>query len=99
LYRQEVPVNETDEFSAKAAGESRAASPNGGRPARHGCLTALMVLVGVLFLLPGLCTLFFSGNGVGVFSDPVFGMVAMATLAVGIGGIVLIWLALRGQRR
>jgi hypothetical protein len=59
-------------------------------PPRSGCLTALMVLVGVMFMLPGLCTLaFFPNQGIAV---------TIAFIVIS-GGILLIWLALRGQRR
>lgn len=69
-------------------------------PPRHGCLTALMVLVGVIFLLPGLCTIIFAtASGGSILSDQLFGPIAIITLSVGSGGIVLIRSALRGQRR
>jgi hypothetical protein len=65
-------------------------------PPRHGCLTALMVMVGIIFLLPGLCVLAISKD---LYADPLFGTVAVIAAVVGIGGIMLIRLALRGQRR
>jgi hypothetical protein len=59
-------------------------------PPRSGCLTALMVLMGVILLLPGLCTLaFFPDQGIAV----------TISFIVISGGILLIWLALRGPRR
>jgi len=70
-------------------------SPNDIPPPRHGCLTALMVLVGIIFLLPGVCTLVFSG---GDLRDPMMSTIALVTFVVFMGGIALIWLALRGQR-
>lgn len=65
------------------------------RPPRHGCLTVLMVMVGIIFLLPGLCVLATSKD---LHADPLFGTVAIIAAVVGIGGIMLIRLALRGQR-
>jgi hypothetical protein len=65
-------------------------------PPRSGCLTAFMVIVGVVLLLPGVCVLAVSKD---LYSDPLFGLVAIVASIVGIGGITLIWRALRGQRR
>jgi hypothetical protein len=65
-------------------------------PPRHGCLTVLMVMIGIIFLLPGLCVLAISKD---LHADPLFGTVAIVASVVGIGGIMLIRLALRGQRR
>jgi hypothetical protein len=69
--------------------------PEGIPPPRHGCLTVLMVMVGIIFLLPGLCVLAISKD---LYADPLFGTVAIIAAVVGIGGIMLIRLALRGQR-
>jgi len=55
-----------------------------------------MVLVGAIFLLPGLCVLAITKD---LHSDPLFGLIAIIAFVVGVGGIVLIRLALRGQRR
>jgi hypothetical protein len=55
-----------------------------------------MVMVGIIFLLPGLCVLAISKD---LYADPLFGTVAVIAAFVGIGGIMLIRLALRGQRR
>ena len=57
-----------------------------------------MVMMGIIFifLLPGLCVLAISKD---LYADPLFGTVAVIAAFVGIGGIMLIRLALRGQRR
>ena len=69
--------------------------PLANPPPRHGCLTALMVVVGIALLLPGICTLVLSrGN----FGDPLMAGIAGITLLVFIGGVALIALALRNQR-
>jgi hypothetical protein len=69
-------------------------------PERDGCLTALMVLVGIVLLLPGLCAVIL---GVGYFRDSQFDSSLMAIillcLLVGFGGIMLIRAAIRGPRR
>lgn len=69
-------------------------------PPRHGCLTALMILVGIVLLLPGLCavlfgtiTLFNRRNAMDIMPFVSVG------LAVGAAGVALIWAAIRGRRR
>jgi hypothetical protein len=69
-------------------------------PPRNGCLTALMVIVGVVLLLPGLCAAIF---GVASFSEPqidssVMGFVVIGLL-LGFAGIMLIRAVIRGPRR
>jgi len=86
--------------SGMPAAQPAAARPDDIAPPRHGCLTALMVLVGVIFLLPGLCTIIFATvSGGRILSDQLFAPIAFIAFAVGFGGIVLIRLAVRGQRR
>jgi hypothetical protein len=65
-------------------------------PQRSGCLTAFMVLVGVILLLPGLCTMAFLG---GNSSDPSMSLIALVTFLVAAGGIALIVFALRRPGR
>ena len=89
-------MSDTDDVSSRPPGEPPAAPPDNIPPPRHGCLTALMVLVGAIFLLPGLCVLAITKD---LHSDPLFGLIAIIAFVVGVGGIVLIRLALRGQRR
>jgi hypothetical protein len=64
---------------------------------RNGCLTAVMVLAGIVLLLPGLCTLLLFGNGGG--SDPSIGAIASITFLVALLGVFLIVMAVRGTRR
>jgi len=61
--------------------------PPASAPQRNGCLTAFLVLVGAILLLPGLCTMAFSRGGI---SDPI----ALIALLVALGGFALIALAL-----
>jgi hypothetical protein len=56
---------------------------------RNGCLTALMMLVGAILLLPGICTL---------LVDPKMMHPDLGAIALGVGGIVLIRFAMRRQR-
>ncbi|PWE76056.1 hypothetical protein XF30_04045 [Bradyrhizobium sp. SUTN9-2] len=69
-------------------------------PARSGCLTALMAIAGIFMLLPGLCALLF--GGVSMFEDgKITGDIApfvLLGLVVGIGGVAMIWAAIKGRR-
>jgi len=66
---------------------------------RDGCLTALMVIVGVVLLLPGLCAIIFGvGNLSSSSSDPLITMLILLGLAIGVGGILLIRAAIRGPK-
>jgi hypothetical protein len=70
-------------------------------PQRDGCLTAVMVMVGIVLLLPGLCALIFGvGSIVDVqHYDNMFTVPILVGLLVGFGGIMLIRAAVRGPRR
>lgn len=68
-------------------------------PKRSGCLTAFMVLFGVILLLPGLCAIIFGvGNLSSSSSDPMITTLVWIGLLVGVGGVMLIWAAIRGPR-
>jgi len=54
---------------------------------RSGCLTALMVLAGIVLLLPGLCTLII---GAGQLSNPNVAPIAAITFSIGLIGLILI---------
>jgi hypothetical protein len=69
-------------------------------PERSGCLTAIMILIGIVLLLPGLCALVFGalslsepGSASGIVPFVVLGLI------VGFFGVMLIWAAIRGSRR
>ena len=69
-------------------------------PPRNGCLTALLIGVGILMLLPGLCAV------VLISFDPrhmLNNFEAVSALfgffAISAGGIVVIWLAVRRPLR
>jgi hypothetical protein len=69
-------------------------------PQRDGCLTVLMVLVGIVLLLPGLCALVFGAASLTQSRfDPGFMPFVIIGLLVGFGGIMLIRAAIRGPRR
>jgi hypothetical protein len=64
--------------------------PVAAPPRRNGCVTAFLVLVGVVLLLPGLCTMAFLGG----HTDPTMSLIALITFLIALGGIGLIVFAL-----
>ena len=77
-------------------GDSPPKVPSWPPPQRNGCLTAFLLVFGVILLLPSLCTLlFFKAD---LFSDPTVIKIASVIFAIGFGGIGLIWLAFRRPR-
>ena len=69
------------------------------REQRSGCLTAFMVLAGIILLLPGLCALLFGGIALteGSFPSDIGSLIALGLL-IGTGGVMLIVSAIRGRR-
>ena len=69
-------------------------------PPRNGCLTAFMVIVGLILLLPGLCALIF---GVGSLTsgglDSSITPFVLLGLLVGAGGVLMIRWAVRDPGR
>ena len=66
---------------------------------RNGCLTALMILAGVILLLPGICAFLVLGFDSSMLRDAAALSLGLMFLAIGAGGIVLIWFAIRPPRR
>jgi hypothetical protein len=67
---------------------------------RSGCLTALMVIFGIIMLLPGLCALLFGGISVvdeGRIEAAIAPLVFLGLVA-GAAGVALIWGAIRGRK-
>jgi hypothetical protein len=68
-------------------------------PQRSGWMTAFMVIIGIILLLPGLCALTFAGLALSERSFPSdFVSFIVLGLLVGALGVVLIWYAIRGPR-
>jgi len=65
-------------------------------PARSGCLTALMVIVGVIMLLPGVCAVFMVFAGVATSASDL--QFAAGSVMVACIGVAVIWAALRSRR-
>jgi hypothetical protein len=67
---------------------------------RNGCLTALMILVGAILLLPGICGVIVAGlDPHELMVDPNTLLAVLGLISLGVGGIVLIWLAVGRPRR
>jgi hypothetical protein len=68
-------------------------------PPRNGWLTAFMVIVGIILLLPGLCAIIFGSIALSEqqLDNGVLPLVAVG-LVVGFFGVVMIWAAFRGPR-
>ena len=65
-------------------------------PARNGCLTALLIGVGILMLLPGLCAVLILGfDPVHALNDPTTVSALIGFFAITAGGIALIWWTVR----
>ena len=83
-------TNDPPPPAAPAPAPPPVSSPVAAPPPRNGCLTAFMVMVGIILLLPGVCTLAFLGGP----SDPTMSLIALITFLVALGGIALIAFAL-----
>jgi hypothetical protein len=66
---------------------------------RSGCLTALLLIIGIIMLLPGLCGLFFGGIALTEPSSSggILPLVLLG-LAIGFAGVMLLWNVIRGLR-
>jgi hypothetical protein len=77
--------------------EPSATSPLPPPSGRNGCLQALAIVVGIVLLLPGLCAIILIGAGPHVAREDL--QFLLLTLAIGAGGIALIWWAVRRPRQ
>ena len=68
---------------------------------RSGCMTAFMVIAGIVLLLPGLCSLLFGGGTLLSAGRVDPGIVSFVVLGLLLGalGVVLIVAAIRGRRQ
>ncbi|WP_076863295.1 hypothetical protein [Bradyrhizobium mercantei] len=62
---------------------------------RSGCVTALMIIAGIILLLPGLCSLFFVFAGIANTSNTADLQFVGGCLFVACFGVALIWWAIR----
>jgi hypothetical protein len=84
--------------SIPPSGPSLSPPPTGRPQGLGGCLVAFLVLVGIVLLLPGLCSLFlfFMMVSAGGGSGPVV-LLWLICFMIGIAGVVLIQYALRNR--
>ena len=76
-----------------------ALSPRRPPAQRNGCLTAIMVIAGLIMLLPGLCAIIFGvGSLTGSSMDPTVMTLVLLGLFVGFLGIMLMRAAVKGPR-
>jgi hypothetical protein len=66
------------------------------REESNGCLTAILIVIGIILLLPGLCSLLFVFGGLVKSAEDVQFVIALGL--VGCAGVGLIWWAIRGRR-
>ena len=79
---------------------SHAPIPSGPPPQRNVFLAVLLVLIGLLLLLPGICVLvFFTSDPKGMLTDSLGLTLLVACLGISAGGIAMIWAAVRRPRR
>jgi hypothetical protein len=64
--------------------------------ASNGCLTAVLIGIGIILLLPGLCSLIFVFGGLVKSAADL--QLVLALGLVGCGGVALIWWAIRARR-
>jgi hypothetical protein len=66
---------------------------------RNGCLTALLIAVGAVMLLPGICGVIIAGlDPHELIVDPTTLFAVLGLIVIGVGGILLIWFAVRQPR-
>jgi hypothetical protein len=66
------------------------------REESNGCLTAILIVIGAILLLPGLCSLIFVFGGFVKNAEDV--QFVALLMMVGAAGVGLIWWAIRGRR-
>ncbi|HLH89498.1 MAG TPA: hypothetical protein VKX28_13685 [Xanthobacteraceae bacterium] len=65
----------------------------------NGCLTAFLILVGVILLIPGVCGIILaSQDGAELVRDQTALLIAGGLISLGVLGVVVIWLAIRAWR-
>jgi hypothetical protein len=72
------------------------AGPPRPREESSGCLTAILIVIGIMLLLPGLCSLIFVFGGLIKSAEDV--QFVALLMMVGAAGVALIWWAIRGRR-
>ena len=81
--------------SIPPSGPSLPPPPTGRPQGLGGCLAAFLILVGIILLLPGLCSLFFIGMIGGGGGSLV--LLSLVCLMIGVAGIILIQYAIKNR--
>lgn len=81
--------------SIPPSGPSLPPPPTGRPQGLGGCLAAFLILVGIILLLPGLCSLFFLGMIGGGGGSLV--LLWLVCLMIGVAGIILIQYAIKNR--
>ena len=68
-------------------------------PPRNGCLTALMILTGIVLLLPGLCVLILTANLPPQRDGGLAPFVMLGVMAGCLGVAMIVWAVVRKPRR
>jgi hypothetical protein len=77
--------------------DDRSRDPPPPRPPRqrNGCLAALLIVFGSALLLPGICALGFASSDPSMLKDSTGLVLLFVCLAIGAGGVALIWAGAR----
>jgi hypothetical protein len=68
-------------------------------PARPGWVTPLLLLIGVVLLLPGICAIILIGiDPHELVVDSMYLLLILVLLAIGAGGVAMIWAAIKWLR-
>jgi len=63
-------------------------------------MSALILVIGVVMLLPGLCAIILAGLDPNeIFKDPMWALAILALLTIGAGGVALVWWAIKRMGR
>jgi hypothetical protein len=66
---------------------------------RNGCVTAFLILLGLILLVPGVCGIILVGyDWHELATDQYVLLIAVGLLALGVIGVMVIWLAARPRR-
>jgi hypothetical protein len=76
--------------------EIPAGPPPRPRKESSGCLTAILIVIGMILLLPGLCSLIFVFGGLIKSAEDV--QFVALLMMLGAAGVALIWWAIRRRR-
>jgi hypothetical protein len=76
--------------------EIPAGPPPRPREESSGCLTAILIVIGMILLLPGLCSLIFVFGGLIKSAEDV--QFVALLMMLGAAGVALIWWAIRRRR-